>query len=435
MFDITWPKYPDGTECDCERKSMIDDFRVIGLDHHRSPLALRERMAVSPAELELLTQDLLEITGLDGLVILSTCNRTEFYCGGQFAEDDLTDTLARRQGIDQGELVGHLYRQHGRDATAHLFRVISSLESMVVGEYQIVNQIRFAYESARQYRATSRLLHSVFQRCFVVGKQVRHETGIGKYKVSIASVAVDLAKQVLGDLAPSRLLVIGAGDMAELTITHLVEQGVHHIGLINRSQDKARDLATHLCDGQENHVYHWNELTEAIRTSDIIITSTSAPLPVITVERIQQAMRKRRNPLVIIDLAVPRDVGGGVRDLEDVYVYNLDNFEQVVAANKSLRAEEIGAAADLVEHAVDSYLKELAVEGDTTLRDLSAWFQGLLEDEYTWAHGKMPELDEEKLKHCMSRLLNKVQHRCLKAIREDDDDHHVRQVLRSIFDL
>jgi glutamyl-tRNA reductase len=402
---------------------------LIGLDHHRTPVMLRERFAVGDPR-ELLTA-LAEQPGCDEVVCLSTCNRFECYIGGTPDRAHLTNLIAERQGVPAELLAQHSYWHSGADCVRHLFRVAASLESLVIGEYQIVQQIKSAYEYSRSANRTGPLLNPLFQRALSVAKDVRSQTDIGKHKLSIASVAVDLARHIHGDLANARLLVIGAGEIAELATKYLVTAGVRELSICNRSQERALELAgTH-----EASVIPWSDLVHAIGRNDIVVSSTSAPHVVVMEADIRQAMRGRRTPLMLIDLAVPRDIDDKARTLEDVYLYNIDHLESVVAANRQLRGEEVGAASALVDAQAKAYRPAAGEDLAALLGDVAEYFRDVVAAEEARLAQKLGVAGNIELRYGLERVGNKLQHHILRYLREHGSDPNVAATVRAMLGL
>ena len=404
---------------------------VLGLDHHKSPVAVRERLAVASDALEPLLAALAAMPGVDEVVAISTCNRVELYLAGAPERDAVIALLGERRGVAPDELAEHCYWRQGGDCVRQLFRVISSLESLVIGEYQIVHQVKTAYEQALAAGRTGPLLNPLFQRALAVAKEVRNDTAIGRHKLSVASVAVDLARHIHGELDRARLLLIGAGEIAELAVTHLLSAGVREFSVINRSQERAVALAAE----REAKVWPWSELRAALAANDIVISSTAAPYVVVAEADVRAAMRGRRAPLMLIDLAVPRDVDAHVAKLEDVYLYNIDHLESVVSHNRALRADEVDAAAALVETQVTDYLA-LAGEGRAALLTrVSTYFADVVAAEEARLAGKLAVKDRDQLRYGLERVGNKLQHQLLRWLREHPDDPAAERMVRELLGL
>ncbi len=332
------------------------DLLVIGLSHRTASLALRERLAVDPGDLETRVRDLMTLPGLRELMLVSTCNRMEIYASYKDGPAALSALRKRleEETHDKGDddLGGHLYERMGHEAVHHLFRVTASLDSMVVGEPQILGQMKAAFEQATQYGVAGPTLSDVFARAFRVARRIRRETGIAKNPVSISSVAVDLARLVWDGFAGRRVLLVGAGKMADLASRALKADGAV-MAVTNRTPARADELAARL--GAQ--VEPWEKLGEAIGRADIVISSTGAREPVIKRTLVAEAQKLRRGkPLVLIDIAVPRDVEPGVGDLAGVFLYDIDHLQQVASHNLDGRRQEADRAEAMVEEEVAKYL-------------------------------------------------------------------------------
>ncbi|MDA3959242.1 MAG: glutamyl-tRNA reductase [Planctomycetota bacterium] len=416
---------------------MADGIHVIGIDHHRSPIDLRERMAVGPGDLQGLLADLCEHPGVTEAVALSTCNRCEFYLGGSIDLNAVIGMLAQRQGVLVDDLRSHCYDLDGRDAVRHLFRVVASLESMVIGEYQIMHQTRIAYEQARLHRHTGNLLNPVFQRALAAGKEVRNATGIGRYKLSMASIAVDLAEHIHGKLKKKRLLVIGAGEMAELALRHFVDNGIATVSLVNRTRERALELSNDAHGGANISVRHWSDLGDILGEHDIIVSSTAASHAVITPEAARAALRQRRGAMMYIDLAVPRDVDPAVGDIDEAYLYNVDHLEQVVAANQQLRVDEIDAAAALIDERVSETLQATNRDRGQLRGEVARFFDQVVDEEAERLARKLPlgNDDRGQVRYGLKRVGNKLQHRLLQWLRDHEDDPEAESIVRELLEL
>jgi glutamyl-tRNA reductase len=406
---------------------------VWGVDHHRTPVAVRERLAVSGSELAALSRTLAALPGASEAVVLSTCNRLECYVGGAVDAARVAAAVAEFRGVEAGLGQTHGYWREGEACVRHLFRVVSGLESLVLGEHEIARQLKDAYESARAAGAAGSALNLLFQRALAVGKEVRTDTGIGRHKLSVASVAVDLARHVHGDLAQARLLVLGAGEVAELCVRHLLEQGVRRIGIVNRSQERAIALA----ELAQARTYPWSELGEALAEHDIVVASTAAPHAVVAEADVRAALRRRRRPLLLIDLAVPRDIDPEVGRIADVYLYNIDHLESVVAANRQLRAEEVAAAAAVIDANVAAFAAENQPGQNALLAQVAAYFRDIVAAEEARLAAKLgiTEANRGELRYGLERVANKLQHRLLAWLREHPGEAMTERVVREILDL
>ncbi len=331
---------------------------VIGLNHKTAPVEMREKFNFSRIKIKTILRRLRCSNLLSEVVLLSTCNRTEIYVvldnpveGSSFLKH-----LAQHLAGNQYE-AKYFYNLTGVNCVHHLFKVASSLDSMIVGEGQILSQIKDAYALAKEQEMTSTLLNTIFQRAIAVGKLVRTKTHIAYNSVSVSSAAVDLAIKILGQVTSAKILVVGAGHMGELTARHLIDKGARSIFVANRNYDHARLLASKF----SGSVVRFNELFKNAADADIVITSTGAPHYIITEHKMSQALqlRNKTSPLVIIDIAVPRDVEPEVGNLPGIVLYNIDDLENVVDTNKSLRAEEAAEAETLIEDAIKELQERL----------------------------------------------------------------------------
>jgi glutamyl-tRNA reductase len=407
---------------------------VLGVDHHRTPIALRERLALIAGATGELVSALTALPGCSEVVVLSTCNRLECFCAGTCTREDVAACVARCQDLEATILAEHAFWHQDTDCIRHLFRVASGLESLVLGEYQIVHQVKSAYDAAHLAGTTGPFLNPLFQRSLAAAKEVRNRTAIGKHKLSVASVAVDLAKQVHGDLARARLLVVGAGEIAELAVKYLVAAGVGAITLVNRSEDRAQALADQVADFKPS-VLPWSRLAEAIAGHDIVVSSTSAPHAVVTVADVRQAMRHRDEPLVMLDLALPRDIEPAVGDLDDVFLYNLDHLDAVVAANRQVRREDLDAADAIITEQVLSYLAEVRQDRAELMGRIANYFRDVVDAEETRLKGRLPLENSGEVRYALERVGNKLQHRILAWLRTHHDDPQAERLIRDLLGL
>ena len=407
---------------------------VFGVDHHRTPVAVRERLAINAERLPALVGRLRDALPTGEAVVLSTCNRLECYIGGSHELRKPAEVLAEIGGLDVDTVVQHGYLYRGTAGVRHLFRVASGLESLVLGEEQIVHQVKQAYETAQAAGWTGGLLNPMFQRALGVAKDVRTNTALSRHKLSIASVAVDLARQVHGDLQRARLLVLGAGDMAELAVRYLHEHGVRSISIVNRSTERALALA----ETADAKVYAWGDLRQALTEHDIVVASTSAPHTVVSCEEVRQAMSRRRTPLVFIDLAVPRDIDAAVGELDDCYLYNIDHLEQVVAANRQLRTDEVEHAEARVDEQVRSFVA--LTSGDTArlLVDVAGFFNGVVDAEATRLADRLTLGDHAargEVRYGIERATAKLTHRIHAYLRAHPGDPEAERLVRDLLGL
>jgi glutamyl-tRNA reductase len=350
---------------------------LVGVNHTTAPLEVRERLSISAARLPDAIRTLAHQPGVREALILSTCNRVEFVTWQDEAAGPANPSLLRFLheyfAIPANTVEPHLYEFREREAVRHLFRVASSLDSMVVGEPQILGQVKDSYTVAREVGAVSTTLEPLFQRAFSVAKRVRTETQIGSNSVSIASVAVDLARKIFGSLQGRTVLLVGAGKMSELAARHLIQQGATSILVTNRTQEKAALIAGHISEqisqqiandpaaiACSTEVISFDQLHAQASRADIVITSTGAEGHIFSKADGQQFLNNRRNrPMFFIDIAVPRDVDPKMNQVEGCFVYDIDDLQQVAAAHLADRSRESAAAEKIVSSEVEKYREDL----------------------------------------------------------------------------
>ena len=333
------------------------EILVVGLNHRTSPVELREKLAFNLKEARGFYEKLVDHKKVREAVLLSTCNRVEVYswanAGG---EEHIISTLEESKGISSQAIIPSLYIYRGKEAVKHIFRVASSLDSMVLGEPQIVGQVKEAFEEALTCDATGVILNQLMKKALSVSKRVRTETAIGESAISVSYAAVQLAQKIFGDLSNRKAMLVGAGEMAELAARHLVQKGVSQIVVVNRTFSRAQELAQKL----QGQALPMDRLEEKLAEVDIVITSTGAPHTVVTSDMVQRTMRERkRRPIFFIDIAVPRDVDPEVERVENVYLYDIDDLEQVVERNRKRREREAVKAEAIVDEEVKRFLQWL----------------------------------------------------------------------------
>jgi glutamyl-tRNA reductase len=399
---------------------------VVGASHHTAPIELRERLAFGRAELP---GALAALAGDPGgeAVVLSTCNRTEVYLASGDGADAIARAeamLAERLGVAPGEAGRWLYVRRDREAAQHLFRVAAGLDSMIVGEPQIQGQVREAYAAARDVAAgrgpvVGAALNRMFQTALGVGGRVRSETGLGIGAASVPSAAVELAKKIFGSLKGRHALILGAGEMSEVTLECLRGEGVRTAVVANRTWERARELA----EKWGGEAIHWEEFAGALAHVDIVICSTAAPRPVLTLERFRAALPKGpRRPLCIIDIAIPRDVEPAVGDRENVFLYNVDDLQQIVDASLDRRRAQLPAAEGIVAEGVEEFwawYASLAVV--PTIRALRDHGERVRQEEVERTLARLRHLsdDDRAAVDALTRsLLNKLLHAPTARLRE-----------------
>ena len=412
---------------------------VAGLSHKNAPIALREQLAVEEDKLRELLRDIQGDSVLPEVVVLSTCNRVEVYGVAEAPGEARAIAfrhLCRHRGVDLAAIEPMLYTLLDADAVRHAFRVAASLDSMMVGEPQILGQVKDAFALAQACETVGPQLHTLFSQAFSVAKRVRTETEIARHAVSVSFAAVELAKKIFAGLGGRAVLLVGAGKMSELAAKHLVEQGAFPIYVTNRTWARAQDLARAL----SGTAVPWDELPTALGSVDIVVTSTGAAAPVVTLPAVSRAMQGRRGrPLFFIDIAVPRDVEPGVDGLDDVYRYDIDDLKQVVDANLRERAREAQRAEGLVEREVSKFFaRQGDVEVIPTIVSLRARLEEIRLGEVKRALARLPEATPETraaLDALSTAIVNKVLHAPITKLRESSRAGAGRSWLELVHEL
>jgi glutamyl-tRNA reductase len=316
------------------------ELLCLGLNHRTAPVEVRERFAVGATKLGEACTDLITLADATEALVISTCNRTEFYLVAENARDAFTRIearLAEKIQLDSS-VAAHFYRKEKFEAARHLCRVVSGLDSMMLGETEIFGQVKQAYATAHQAGATRTVLNKAFQRAFSIGKKVRTETSIQEGSTSVGNVAVDLAEKIFGHLKNSEVMILGAGEMSRITAQSLVSRGAKSIFVANRSFDRAQELATEM-GGSAVRFDDWQRVLERV---DVVISSTGAPHAIVHRADVEKARRARKyRPLFFIDIAVPRDIDPAVGEIEEVYLYDIDTLEQLAEEARGRRQLQI----------------------------------------------------------------------------------------------
>ena len=419
----------------------MSELLCLGISHKTAPVAVRERLSLGTADADALTRELVATTDVREAVAISTCNRTEVYCvvGDPVqAETELLGRLAQRAGIRPTELAEAMYAPRNCDAARQLFRVVSGLESMIVGEAEIQGQAKRAYEAALAAGTTGPLTNRLFTAALQTGKRVRSETGIGQGRGSISTVAVALAEEVVGDLAARNVVIIGAGETSELTAQALAEEGVRTVFLANRRADRARSIAERF----GGTVSSLDELPDRLIEADIVVASTASPHAIIGVDELALVMREREGaPLVLIDIAVPRDVEPACAELDGVTVYDIDDLQSVATRNRQDREAERVQAQAVVEEEIQRFARWMGqldvLPTITALREHGAAIveQVLGENAGRWesASARDRARVEAMAKAIMQRLLHEPTIRLRSLEREGA--HGRMQIARELFGL
>jgi glutamyl-tRNA reductase len=329
---------------------------LVGVSHRTAPVDLRERLDFQARGIETALRALGERGATREAAVVSTCNRAEIYAACedvQAAREELVRFISQFHGVDQAVLAPHIYDLADLEAARHLFRVAAGLDSQVVGEPQILGQVKDAHAAAGHAAAVGPVLNRLFHFSFGVGKRVRTETALGSGAVSIGFAAVALAKKIFGDLKGRNVLVVGAGEMGKLTAIHMKKQGVSRVTIISRTMTHAAATAEEIGGAS---AAPWEEMDAALGAADIVITATGAGQPILTKARIESVMRPRRSrPLFIIDIALPRDVEAAASEIEQVFLYNIDDLQMAVQENLAKRASEVHRAEEIVGEEVEKF--------------------------------------------------------------------------------
>lgn len=345
-------------------------FLVLGLNHRSAPVEVREQVVFAGSDLATALVDLGKLPGVRESVIVSTCNRTELYCHTDSTAVDPAAWLEQRHGLDASRLRDSLYRIEDTRAVAHVFSVAAGLDSMVLGEPQILGQIKEAYRVAQESGTTGPYLNRLMQATFSVAKRVRTQTRIGENAVSVASAAVSLARNVFADFGNHTALLVGAGETIELAARHLRTNGLKRMIIANRSLERARQLAEEF----NGSAITLEALADHLAEADIVISSTASPTPVISLDAARAAIRARkRRPIFMVDIAVPRDIEPEVAQLEDVYLFTIDDLQNVVSENLESRREAARDADRLIATEVDRFEQQLkTLDAVPAIRQLRA---------------------------------------------------------------
>jgi len=419
----------------------------VGLSQQTAPVEVREQLALAEEAIPDALRRLCPNNGcgpgyaLEG-AILSTCNRLEAYAVVECADEgqrDLGDYLTRVTGAPQATFGAYLQVRMGEAAVAHLCEVACGLDSLVLGESQIQGQVASAHQMAMAHGAAGPIINALFRTALQAGKRARTETAINRHATSISHVAVELALQIFDNLATKSALLVGAGEMAELAAKNLVDYGVGKLLVVNRSAGRAAGLAKRY--GGE--ALGWHRLTQALWKSDIVISSTAAPHPVLRREAVATAMRMRRSrPLFIIDIAVPRDVEPDVGRLNNVFLYDIDDLQEVLAANLEQRQREVPRVRAIVQQEVDGFMAWLqARDVVPTIVDLRRHVDGIREEELAWALNKLSGLSDRERRVLMAfsqRLVNKILHQPtvrLKQRATGREAYHYTEAIRDLFGI
>ncbi|NQU07934.1 MAG: glutamyl-tRNA reductase [Candidatus Abyssubacteria bacterium] len=403
------------------------DILVVGLNHKTAPVEVRETLAFTE---QTVARALMELKGrMPGaeVVILSTCNRVEMYVASSEAEklsDGIVSFLAEFHEISPNRFEPHLYHYCDRDAVRHLFTVGSSLDSLVVGEAEILGQVKKAYMLALEEDTSGKVLNNLFQRAFGVAKAVRTSSSIGTGRVSVASVAVEFAQKVFTDFSDKTVMIIGAGEMAELTLKHLVQSGISAVIVANRTYEKAVRLA----DEHDGMAIMYDSFVDNMHRADVIISTSGAPHYIIHAKHLAQVLKARRNkPILLIDIAVPRDIHPDLDHVENAYLYNIDDLQRVVSENMTVREKELEHCASIIEEETDDFMAWLrALDVGAVVKEFRESLHEIREAELARSLNKLPSLSEDdrrEIEYLTERIVNKILNQPTQVLKKEASQH------------
>jgi glutamyl-tRNA reductase len=418
-------------------------FQLIGVNHKSAPLEVRERLAIPESRLPDVCRDLTAYAGIEEGMVLSTCNRVEIVTHTTNDGADLRGFLHEHFRLNSDELDAHLYELREKDVVRHVFRVASSLDSMVVGEAQILGQVKEAYATARAVGAIHGQLDQLLNRAFAVAKRVRTETQVGSSSVSIASVAVELAKKIFGSLQGKNVFIVGAGKMSELAARHLMAHGCASIFVSNRTYDRAIGLAQKF----EGQAIRFDDLYDTCDRADIVITSTGAPHAIFRREHGEQFLARRKNrPMFFIDIAVPRDVSPEMARLDGIFTYDIDDLQQAVSSHVADRRKEAERAEEIIASEVEKFEERFAARQSAldivpTIVSLQDHLETIRQAEIDRVRGRLGKMtpEQEIAVEALTRgIINKVMHTpitTLKTAARESEATTVIDVVRRLFNL
>lgn len=412
-------------------------FLVTGLNHKTAPVELRERLAIGQDALGETTRALLARPGVQEAMILSTCNRVELLVAHNGLEPQLPEFLAEHFSLDRSMLEPHLYRYQDEEAVRHMFRVAASLDSMVVGEAQILGQVKQSWNVARDLGAVKGPLDKLLQGAFSAAKRVRTETEIGSSSVSIASVAVDLARRIFGSLEGKKILIVGAGKMSELAARHLMQHGADSMMVANRTFDRAVRLAEQLL----GEAIRFEELHARAHEADIVITSTGASETILNVDQAQAILHRRKGqPVFVIDIAVPRDVDPKVNRLEGMFLYDIDDLQQVAVSHLVDRGHEAERAEAIIAEETERFRRRIrTIDIAPVLVDVQGTAEDLRQAELHRQRQLLQSLSPEQQEavDALTRgLMSKFMHMPLQALKAAarEGDAAALETIRAMFE-
>jgi len=415
---------------------------TLGLNHKTAPVEIRERLAFSPESLPHAVKSLSSLENIHEAAILSTCNRTELYCSvtdqqelTQQAIEQVSQWLGQFHGLEPADINDHLYAHKHEASIRHALQVACGLDSLVLGEPQILGQMKQAYAQANEQGTIGSLLGKLFQHAFSVAKQVRTDTAIGSSPVSVAFAAVSLSKQIFGDLDQHTALMIGAGETIELAARHLHGSNIKRMIIANRSVDKGQVLADQFCA----EAIALPQIPDYLHEADIVISSTASPLPILGKGAVEKALKKRKHkPMFMCDIAVPRDVEAEVNDLDDVFLYTVDDLQEIIQENIESRQEAAEQAREIIENQVDDFLNwERSLDSVEVIRDIRESAEDISAEILQKALKQLEQgkSAEDALAFMARTLTNKLLHQPSATLRQTGENsrHDLLDFARQLF--
>jgi glutamyl-tRNA reductase len=415
------------------------NFQLIGVNHKTAPVEVREQLAISEKNLPEALQGLMDISGVREAMILSTCNRVELLAHTASGSTDLRQFLRQYFSFDPSSYERHLYEYHQHDVVRHVFRVASSLDSLVVGEPQILGQVKEAYATARAAGAVQSYLDLLMTRAFAVAKRVRTETAVGSSSVSIASCAVELAGKIFGSLEGKQVCLVGAGKMSEIAARHLLARGAGPIFVANRTYERAQALAARF----GGRAIRFDQLHEHCEQADIVITSTGAPVAIFRREHGERFLSRRKNrPMFFIDIAVPRDIDPEMNKLAGIFVYDIDDLQDAVTSHEGERRKEAERAEKIIDEEVRRFQARLqslhVVPAILSLQDYVETIRQAELDRVRGRLGRLSPEQEQALEALTRGIVNKILHTPITQLKSATADPEITTLVdafRKIFNL
>lgn len=418
------------------------DIIVVGLSHKTAPVEIREKVAFPPTAMEEPLKQMLDLPAVDEAIIVSTCNRVELYAACRQPEKavmELKSFLARFHGLSSTLLAEHLYDFSGEDAIRHVLRVAASLDSMVIGEPQILGQIKTAYGYACEFNSTGTVLNRFLHKAFSVAKRVRTETAIASHAVSVSFAAVELARKIFDSLDNKTVMLVGAGEMCELAAKHFLSQGVAKVLVTNRTFSRAEKLASEF----HGTAVNFDNFREQLHRVDILLSSTGSPDFILTAKKLKEVCKDRRyKPMFLIDIAVPRDIEPAANKLDCIYLYDVDDLQGVVQANLKERQKEAEKAELIIAEEVTQFLAWLAaLEVKPTIVALRRKMEMVRQRELEKTMAGLQNLNDKErraIEAMSAAIVNKILHHPTDLLRQTSNDGSgstYLDALRALFDL